>query len=115
MTNGYLSIDKFKLAIESHYLNDMGTTANALEMPENELKKREIIFVDVAKLNGEQLPADEDVTKYHSEKRNIGPFAPEWYKTQSNLSCGDVMRRPCDVLLQESHYPISLCCFSVRP
>ena len=87
MTNGYLSIDKFKLAIESHYLDDMGTTENALEMPEKELKKREVIFVDVAKLNGEQLPADEDVTKYHSEKRNIGPFAPEWYKTQKPVMC----------------------------
>lgn len=21
------------------------------------------------------------MTKYHSEKRNIGPLAPEWYKT----------------------------------
>ena len=110
MTNGYLSIDKFKLAIESHYLDDlwaarlMFTTENALEMPEKELKKREVIFVDVAKLNGEQLPADEDVTKYHSEKRNIGPFAPEWYKTQSSCWGSKVMRRACDVLLQESHY-----------
>ena len=104
MTNGYLSIDKFKRAIESHYLDDMGTTENALEMPEKELKKREVIFVDVAKLNGEQLPADEDVTKYHSEKRNIGPFAPEWYKTQSSFWGSKVMRRACDVLLQESHY-----------
>ena len=59
MTNGYFSMDKFKLAIESHYLNDMGTAENALNMPEKELKKREIIFVDVANKGSEKLPADE--------------------------------------------------------
>lgn len=87
MTNGYFSMDKFKLAIESHYLNDVGTSENALNMPEKELKKREVIFVDVAKKGSEKLPADEDVTVYHSQKRNVGPLAPEWYKTANPVMC----------------------------
>lgn len=100
MTNGYLSIDKFKLAIESRYINDVGTTENALQMTPEELKKREIIFVDVAKKgSNEKLPVDEDVTIYHSSKRQIGPLAPEWYKTQSTDEYGVVMGSSCDVLL----------------
>ncbi len=84
MTNGYLSIEKFRLVIESRYINDNGTTENALEMTPAELKKREIIFVDVAKKgSNEKLPVDEDVTIFHSNKRQIGPLVPEWYKTQS--------------------------------
>ena len=85
MTNGYFSVDKFKLAIESRYLDDAGTTENALEMPENELKKREIIFVDVANKGSDKLPADEDVTAFHSNKRNIGPLAVGWYKDSSKF------------------------------
>lgn len=59
MTNGYFSTDKFKLAIESKYLDDKGTTENAVNMDEKELKKREIIFVDIAEKGNEKLPADE--------------------------------------------------------
>ncbi|KAK8818924.1 hypothetical protein WA577_003034 [Blastocystis sp. JDR] len=88
MTNGYFSMEKFKIAIESKYLQDKGTTENALNMDAHELKKREVYFIDVAKKgSSETLPADEDVTKYHSEKRNIGPLAPEWYKTMDPVMC----------------------------
>lgn len=83
MTNGYFSIDRFKLAIESRYFDDNGTTENALQMPADELKAREIIFVDVSDKGADVLPADEDVTAFHSNKRNIGPLAPGWYKESS--------------------------------
>lgn len=60
MTNGYFSIDKFKIAIESRYNDDKGTTDNILNMPDNELKIREIIFMDIAeKTPKDELPADE--------------------------------------------------------
>ena len=60
MTNGYFSVNKFQLAIESRYLDDRGTTENALDMPPEELKKREVIFVDIAKKgSSEKLPVDE--------------------------------------------------------
>lgn len=59
MTNGFFSTEKFKLAIESKYLDDKGTTENAVNMDDKELKKREIIFVDIAEKGSEKLPADE--------------------------------------------------------
>ena len=60
MTNGYFSMDKFKIAIESRYADDKGTTDNILDMPPKELKSREIIFMDIAeKGDHEELPADE--------------------------------------------------------
>lgn len=60
MTNGYFSIDKFKIAIESRYADDKGTTDNILNMPADELKKREIIFMDIAeKAPKDELPPDE--------------------------------------------------------
>ena len=66
MTNGYFSIDKFKIAVESHYKDDKGTTENILEMPENELKVREVIFMDIAeKTPKDELPLDEvEVDEY---------------------------------------------------
>ena len=70
MTNGYFSMDKFKIAIESHYLNDRGTTENALNMPPEELKKREILFVDIAKKgSSETLPDDEVVPVFGVNRR----------------------------------------------
>lgn len=60
MTNGYFAIDKFKIAIESRYADDKGTTKNILNMPPEELNKREIIFMDIAeKTPKDELPADE--------------------------------------------------------
>ena len=60
MTNGYFSMEKFKIAIESKYLQDKGTTENALNMDAHEPKKREVYFIDVAKKgSSETLPADE--------------------------------------------------------
>lgn len=68
MTNGYFSIDKFKIAIESRYNDDKGTTENILNMPANELKAREVIFMDIAeKTPKDELPADE-VLHSHSWK-----------------------------------------------
>ena len=65
MTNGYFSIDKLKIAIESRYNDDKGTTENILNMPPNELKSREVIFMDIAEKDPkEELPAEE-VYKYH--------------------------------------------------
>ena len=53
-------MDKFKIAIESRYADDKGTTENILNMPPAELKSREIIFMDIAeKGDHEDLPADE--------------------------------------------------------
>lgn len=60
MTNGYFSTEKFKIAIESRYKDDKGTTENIMEMPPAELKSREIIFMDIAeKAERDELPADE--------------------------------------------------------
>ena len=123
MTNGYFSIDKFKIAIESRYNDDKGTTENILNMPPNELKSREVIFMDIAEKDPkEERPAEEvlisllrirkqDVTAYHSNKRNIGPLAPKWYETMGMiyiyecfisqiLLCVVIRRLPLNILFK---------------
>lgn len=124
MTNGYFSIEKFKLAIESCYLNDTGTTDNALNMPEKELKKREIIFVDVAKKGNEKLPDDEvhvHCSVYHRMWRFItvksvtsGLLHLTGTKHKVQSLCL-VHHRTGNVLLQESHDSISLNQYPQRP
>lgn len=65
MTNGYFSMEKFKISIESHYLQDKGTTENVFNMTPHDLKKREVYFIDVAKKgSSETLPEDEVGLKY---------------------------------------------------
>ena len=50
-------------------------------MNPSELKKRERIFIDIA--DGACETPSEDLTKWHSNKRNIGPLQPKWYLESS--------------------------------
>lgn len=117
-------MDKFKLAIESHYLNDVGTTENALNMPEKELKKREIIFVDVAKKGNEKLPADEVPLNVRLDGRmwqfitaKSGTSAPSPPSgTKQPVGAGAAVdHRSGNVLLQEGYDSISLNRSALRP
>ena len=46
------------------------------------LKKRERVIIDIAK-HDKDIKPDEDVTQWHSDKRNIGPLRENWYRDPS--------------------------------
>ena len=50
-------------------------------LSESELKKRDRIIIDIAKVNPKETIKDsENVLEWRSKKRNMGPLVEEWYK-----------------------------------
>ena len=91
MTNGYLSKEKFKIIVESQYIDkdvatiyliiSQGTIENVLHLTKDQLKKRDRVIIDISQYaSNEQVGKGEDMRVWHSEKRNIGPLKEGWYK-----------------------------------
>ena len=91
MTNGYLSKEKFKIIVESQYIDkdvatiyliiSQGTIENVLHLTEDQLKKRDRVLIDISQYAAnEEVRKGEDMRVWHSEKRNIGPLKEGWYK-----------------------------------
>ena len=82
ITNGYLSKDRFKVIVESRYTDNDGEIENIMNLDAASLKKRERVIIDIAK-HDKDIKPDEDVTQWHSDKRNIGPLRENWYRDPS--------------------------------
>ena len=91
MTNGYLSKEKFKIIVESQYIDkdvatiyliiSQGTIENVLHLTEDQLKKRDRVLIDISQYAAnEEVRKGEDMRVWHSEKRNLGPLKEGWYK-----------------------------------
>ena len=91
MRNGYLSKEKFKIIVESQYIDkdvatiyliiSQGTIENVLHLTEDQLKKRDRVIIDISQYaSNEQVGKGEDMRVWHREKRNIGPLKEGWYK-----------------------------------
>lgn len=59
-----------------------GEIENVMNLDASSLKYRDRITIDIAKHMKDTKP-DEDVTKWHSEKRNLGPLQENWYKADN--------------------------------
>ncbi|KAG1082271.1 hypothetical protein G6F42_022635 [Rhizopus arrhizus] len=84
LKNGYMK-DAFSIVYETlHVDGSRGELENALNISKEDLKKRNVIIIDVAhdKIDAKDYKADEDPKKYHSEKTGRGPLVdPKWQKT----------------------------------
>ncbi|OZJ06203.1 hypothetical protein BZG36_00850 [Bifiguratus adelaidae] len=85
LTNGWMK-ENFSLVYETlHVDQSRGELENALNLPADQLAKREVVMMDIAndKLDSpkDYIP-EEDPTTYHSEKSGRGPLnTPDWKKT----------------------------------
>ena len=75
MTNPKYMKDNASSTIESMHVEDRGKTENVFQLNEDQLKKREVIVIDIA----DAVPkydynANEDPTTYTSEKTGRGPL-----------------------------------------
>lgn len=77
MTNGWMK-DKFQIVVETQHVgNDRGEQDNVLNLSADDLKKREVVKIDV--VNDPVDGQDEyDPSKYKSEKTGRGPLAKDW-------------------------------------
>lgn len=59
-----------------------GEIENVMGLDASSLKNREREIIDIAKHMKDCKP-EEDITKWHSDKRNLGPLQENWYKESS--------------------------------
>ncbi|XP_063853470.1 phosphatidylinositol transfer protein beta isoform-like isoform X3 [Scylla paramamosain] len=73
----------FTVMIETLHLADMGTQENAHRLTGEKLNMREVVTIDIANdpVKPADYKADEDPTKFKSEKTGRGPLqGPQWWK-----------------------------------
>eukprot|EP00753_Platysulcus_tardus_P006595 PLAT14336.1.p2 GENE.PLAT14336.1~~PLAT14336.1.p2 ORF type:complete len:314 (-),score=145.00 PLAT14336.1:585-1505(-) len=91
LTSGYLDTKKFSISIESQYTSDTGTEENVLGLTDKELKKREIVEIDISKrpagMTDEEYKEEFDPALFHSEKTGRGPLAEGWKDTTEPVMC----------------------------
>ena len=79
---GYMK-DGFYIKIETYHVPDTGDSENVHELPQNKLKNREIVHIDIANdpVSNADYKADEDPKKFKSTKTGRGPLnTPDWKK-----------------------------------
>ncbi|KAF7721115.1 hypothetical protein EC973_005399 [Apophysomyces ossiformis] len=81
--NGWMK-DNFSIVYETQHVNNSrGELENALNISKEDLKKREVIIIDVAndKIDPKDYKEEEDPKLFRSEKTGRGPLTdPEWQK-----------------------------------
>ncbi|KAL0080187.1 hypothetical protein J3Q64DRAFT_1814971 [Phycomyces blakesleeanus] len=83
LKNGWMK-DNFSIVYETQHVNNSrGELPNALNIPEADLKKREIVMIDVAndKIDAKDYKPEEDPKLVKSVKTGRGPLSePDWQK-----------------------------------
>jgi hypothetical protein len=78
--------EAFFIKIETIHLPDQGETENAHALDDKRLKQREVIHIDIANdpVESKDYKADEDPSKYKSEKTGRGPLVGANWKKNVN-------------------------------
>jgi len=86
---GYMK-DNFFICIETYHFADRGTSENIHKLPDDRLKDREVVHIDIANdplALGDYKP-NEDPSNYQSEKTGRGPLSGSWKKdVQPVMTC----------------------------
>lgn len=79
---GYMK-DNFYIKVETYHVADTGASDNVHELPDDKLKQREVVPIDIANdtVSRNDYKADEDPTTYKSVKTGRGPLKGNWKKT----------------------------------
>jgi len=78
LSNPNFMNENFFIKIETYHYADRGTTENIHQLDEKQLKKREVIIIDIAEsVSKGDHKLDEDPTVYRSEKTGRGPLKNE--------------------------------------
>ncbi|KAJ9588933.1 hypothetical protein L9F63_017811, partial [Diploptera punctata] len=86
---GYMK-ENFIISIESLHLADTGMEENVHELLPEKLKHRDVVHIDIANdpVTSADYKADEDPTKFKSEKTGRGPLVGQWMdKVNPVMTC----------------------------
>jgi hypothetical protein len=81
--------DRFSIVSETRYLGDDGTTANVHNLPADQLKVRELDFIDIVTepVDPRYYKKEEDPTIFISAKTKRGPLDKQWRTTFNPRMC----------------------------
>lgn len=81
--------DNFNIKIESFHSTEKGEIDNVFELPPDLLKKREVVYIDIANdpIPSNDYNVDEDPTKFTSVKTGRGPLKKNWKDTTQYYMC----------------------------
>ncbi|CAL8086934.1 unnamed protein product [Calicophoron daubneyi] len=79
ITNNFMK-ESFMISIESLHSTDL-TLDNPHRLSPEELAKREVVDIDIGVISpdDQDYKADEDPTKFKSQKTGRGPLSPKWW------------------------------------
>ncbi|XP_059490572.1 phosphatidylinositol transfer protein alpha isoform isoform X2 [Neocloeon triangulifer] len=82
---GYMK-ENFKIVIETMHCDDVGDQHNVHQLPEDRLKQREVVHIDIAHdpVQASDYKGDEDPQKFKSEKTGRGPLVSKTWKNEVN-------------------------------
>jgi len=87
ISNEYLG-GRLNLHVESVHLADRGETENALNLTPDQLRVREVIFIDIGEpLSTEEESEGEIPRLFKSSKTLRGPLGPNWIKETEPIMC----------------------------
>lgn len=89
ITNPDYMKENFSIKIESFHSTEKGLIDNVFELSPEQLKKREVINIDIAKdpIPSNDYKEEEDPTKFLSKKTGRGMLAPNWKDTTEHYMC----------------------------
>uniref|UniRef100_A0A1B6DHW5 Phosphatidylinositol transfer protein N-terminal domain-containing protein n=1 Tax=Clastoptera arizonana TaxID=38151 RepID=A0A1B6DHW5_9HEMI len=80
ITNPDFMGEKFKIIVDTYHIPDKGHQENVHELTPEQLKNREVIFIDIGSdaISPSDYKLSEDPSKFKSEKTNRGPLVGNW-------------------------------------
>lgn len=87
ITNPDYMKDGFKLTIETVHAPDRGTQENVHQLPPEQLKQREVIWIDIANDPSPEFKQDEDPKVFKSSKTGRGPLVGDWKTNIEPVMC----------------------------
>ncbi|VDM44282.1 unnamed protein product [Toxocara canis] len=90
LTNPNYMGNKFYIIIESMHIEDDGATENALNLPKELLKKREVIFLNIYDekyLKETDIRPETNPRIFRSELTGRGPLKENWVETTEPVMC----------------------------
>jgi len=88
LKNGWMG-ESFTFTIESRHFNDDGKQENVHNLTPDQLKKREVDFIDIAadKVDKKDYKKEEDPSLVKSEKAERGPLVEGWKEKKPLMTC----------------------------
>jgi hypothetical protein len=81
--------ERFSIVSETRYYDDDGSQENVHKLPPDQLKERQVEFIDIANedVDPKYYKKEEDPKLFSSTKTGRGPLSKDWQKSSKPSMC----------------------------